>query len=363
MAATRKGPGSFGVEWLPRELETPLGRWCLVLLATFVLSWLRLRLLAAALPCAALWILGSPWKDSAGAEASTVQQSSDAACPAARAAADGDDHDEGADGSSADEDAAPPNCWALVASVGDEAGSGSDDDEGEDDGASAAGRQDHYTQDFWSDSAATGSRADGRQGGSTLGREDQGEFRRRRVVGSRAADEDNDFDPLLPDPSLGDYGTTSFGSGCGGDRFPDQQRNGKSSGKGQGKERGRSKGKEYDTRGYAQAAGAPEAPKTELEEILEEALGEEQGPMRPEDFDAGAKRFLDELMRRDRASGTRKAVAALEMLFEQTRHKERDEVRKWPAYICTLLQRLDPKLVEELNEQELERRFQERSRR
>merc|ERR1711879_236576 len=80
----------------------------------------------------------------------------------------------------------------------------------------------------------------------------------------------------------------------------------------------------------------------------------------PQDFDMGAKRFLEELMRRDRVAGTRRSVEAIEMVFQQTRSKTRESVRKWPAYVFTLLQRFDPKLCEELAEKNLERKMQER---
>mmetsp|Transcript_16060 Transcript_16060/g.36855 ORF Transcript_16060/g.36855 Transcript_16060/m.36855 type:complete len:512 (-) Transcript_16060:148-1683(-) len=94
----------------------------------------------------------------------------------------------------------------------------------------------------------------------------------------------------------------------------------------------------------------------ELEELLQEALEEENGPLQLSDFDAGAKRFLKELMIRDRRNGTGKSVEAIEGVFKLTRSKARDSVRKWPAYVYTLLQKYDQELYEELREKDAERR-------
>merc|ERR1712232_1465005 len=64
-----------------------------------------------------------------------------------------------------------------------------------------------------------------------------------------------------------------------------------------------------------------------IDEILDEAL-EEQSVLQHSDFDQGSKRFLTELMNRDRTDGTCRAVEALEAVFKQTRSKDRDSVRK-----------------------------------
>jgi len=186
--------------------------------------------------------------------------------------------------------------------------------------------------------------------------------------------------------SMGSFGS-SFGSGGGKGKGKDKGEKGKGKGKGKGKSKdgrfkgddfrsfagGRERPEQYGGKGDQgeqspqRGQGAPrqdqaQAPRTELDEILEEALEEEDGPLRPEDFDDGAKRFLNELMQRDRTRGTRRAVEAMDMLFETTKHKERDSVRRWPAYIFTLLSNFDPTVMAELNEREMERRFQERER-
>jgi len=95
-------------------------------------------------------------------------------------------------------------------------------------------------------------------------------------------------------------------------------------------------------------AGQPAEPRREIDEILEDALEEEAGPLQLSDFDAGSKRFLEELMRRDRLAGTRRSVMALELVFKQVRHKQRADVRKWPAYVFTLLEKFDPQLCDDL---------------
>lgn len=44
------------------------------------------------------------------------------------------------------------------------------------------------------------------------------------------------------------------------------------------------------------------------------------------------------------------------MVLKYTSSKDRLSVRKWPAYIFTLLQKFDPNLWEELRERDAERR-------
>jgi len=89
-------------------------------------------------------------------------------------------------------------------------------------------------------------------------------------------------------------------------------------------------------------------PRTEIDEILEEALEEEAGPLIPSDFDSRSKKLLTGLMQRDRVSGSRHGVEALEMVFMQTRAKRRDSVFKWPAYIFKLLQNFEAQINKEI---------------
>lgn len=98
-------------------------------------------------------------------------------------------------------------------------------------------------------------------------------------------------------------------------------------------------------------------PIDELDEIIQEALSEEdKSPLMLSDFDAGAKRFLEELRKRD---GNR-ALEALDTVLQQTRSKARESVRKWPAYVFTLLQKFDKELADELAEQNIKRKIEER---
>jgi len=123
---------------------------------------------------------------------------------------------------------------------------------------------------------------------------------------------------------------SAFGDG-GGDRG-DRPKGGKGKGGGRGRER------------------------SELDELLEEALADQDGPVKAGDFDFAARRFLAELRSRDRSDNTQRFAEALDMVFKYTSSKDRSAVRKWPAYIFTLLQKFDTKLWEELRERDATRR-------
>merc|ERR1712187_754346 len=96
--------------------------------------------------------------------------------------------------------------------------------------------------------------------------------------------------------------------------------------------------------------------RNEMDEILEEELSAADGPVKPSDFDFAARRFLTELRTRDRADGTQRFQDALDMVIKYTSSKDRSSVRKWPAYIFTLLQKFDPDLADALRERDAERR-------
>eukprot|EP00928_Gymnodinium_smaydae_P061989 TRINITY_DN4593_c0_g1_i1.p1 TRINITY_DN4593_c0_g1~~TRINITY_DN4593_c0_g1_i1.p1 ORF type:complete len:612 (-),score=185.77 TRINITY_DN4593_c0_g1_i1:41-1834(-) len=82
--------------------------------------------------------------------------------------------------------------------------------------------------------------------------------------------------------------------------------------------------------------------RSEIDEILEEALEEEDGPLQLGDFDNASKRLLTRMMERDRVKGTRNAVNALDMVFAQARRKQRNDIHKWTAYVFRLLQAYRP---------------------
>jgi len=140
-----------------------------------------------------------------------------------------------------------------------------------------------------------------------------------------------------------DFGPSErFGSafGDGGDRgdrssFDRPREKGKGGGKG-GSRGGRDRG--------------------ELEDLLEEVLAEQEGPVKSSDFDFAARRFLIEIRTRDKADSTTRFQEAMDMVIKYTAPKERSAVRKWPAYIYTLLQKFDPSLAEELRERDAARR-------
>lgn len=130
--------------------------------------------------------------------------------------------------------------------------------------------------------------------------------------------------------------------GFGGDRGGFGGDRGGFGGGGGGKGRGKGGGKRSDW--------------GELDELLEEALAESDGPLKPGDFDYAARRCLAELRSRDKTDGTTRFQDAMDMVFKYTSSKGRDSVRKWPAYIFTLLQKFDPNLWEELRERDAEKR-------
>lgn len=147
-------------------------------------------------------------------------------------------------------------------------------------------------------------------------------------------------------------GPLDFGAGTSerfgaafGDRDRERDRNGMGFGGGKG---GRS--------GKGTGFGGRRNDRGELDDLLEEALSEGDGPVKPSDFDFAARRFLAELRTRDKSEGTTRFREALDMVLKYTSSKDRTAVRKWPAYIFTLLQKFDPNLSEELRERDAERR-------
>jgi len=85
---------------------------------------------------------------------------------------------------------------------------------------------------------------------------------------------------------------------------------------------------------------------------LEEAIGDAGGPLRVSDFDFPARSFLSELRRKDQADGTHRFQEAIDMVLKYTSSKERDSVRKWPAYVFTLLSKFDPDLWEDMKDRQ-----------
>ncbi|CAJ1331312.1 unnamed protein product [Effrenium voratum] len=94
----------------------------------------------------------------------------------------------------------------------------------------------------------------------------------------------------------------------------------------------------------------------DVDDALEEALSGHDGPLRSSDFDFVARRFLGELRSRDKADGGSRFQEAMDMVLKYTSSKDRGAVRKWTAYVFTLLQKFDPALSEEIREKDQERR-------
>lgn len=151
--------------------------------------------------------------------------------------------------------------------------------------------------------------------------------------GKRSFGGDRDREPRM------DFGPSErFGAAFGDDRG-DRSFGDRPKGKGGGKGRGRNE-------------------RSELDELLEEALADAEGPLKTGDFDFAARRFLSELRSRDRTDGTQRFQEALDMVLKYTSSKDRSSVRKWPAYVFTLLQKFDPSTWDELRERDNERRQQ-----
>lgn len=108
--------------------------------------------------------------------------------------------------------------------------------------------------------------------------------------------------------------------------------------------------------GKGKSAGNRRNERGEMDELLEDALADSEGPLRVSDFDFAARRFLTELRSRDRTDDTQRFQEAIDMVMKYTSSKDRSSVRKWPAYIFTLLQRFDSGLWEELRERDAERK-------
>merc|ERR1712232_1460823 len=110
------------------------------------------------------------------------------------------------------------------------------------------------------------------------------------------------------------------------------------------------------SKGKSGSKGVGRSDRGEVDDLLEDALHDNDGPLRLCDFDFAAKRFLMEIRTKDRMDGTQRFQEALEMVFKYTNSKERSSVRKWPAYVFTLLSKFDPTLWDELRERDAERR-------
>jgi len=114
----------------------------------------------------------------------------------------------------------------------------------------------------------------------------------------------------------------------------------------EGRDRGKGRGR----------GGKGKVPMADVEDLLEEALSGQEGPLKVSDFDFTAKKFVAELRSRDRADGGSRFQEAMDMILKYTSSKDRSSVRKWPAYVFTLLQKFDPALGEEMRERDQERR-------
>lgn len=108
--------------------------------------------------------------------------------------------------------------------------------------------------------------------------------------------------------------------------------------------------------GKGKGKGLGKRERGEMDDLLEEALADQEGPVKTSDFDAAARRFLSELKNRDRADGTTRCQEAIDNVIKFTCAKDRDSVRKWSAYVYTLLCKMDPQLSEEMRERDKARR-------
>mmetsp|Transcript_58870 Transcript_58870/g.124847 ORF Transcript_58870/g.124847 Transcript_58870/m.124847 type:complete len:550 (+) Transcript_58870:26-1675(+) len=89
-------------------------------------------------------------------------------------------------------------------------------------------------------------------------------------------------------------------------------------------------------------------PFREVEQMIQNVLDEgDGGTLQLSDFDF-SKKFLLEIHNRDKADGTDRFTEAMDLVLKYAGSKDRSSVRKWPAYVLTLLTRFDPDLAEEL---------------
>ncbi|CAE7856697.1 NUCL1 [Symbiodinium necroappetens] len=109
-------------------------------------------------------------------------------------------------------------------------------------------------------------------------------------------------------------------------------------------------------KGKGRGGGKGKVPMADVEDLIEQALAGQEGPLKVSDFDFTAKKFVAELHNRDRADGGSRFQEAMDMILKYTSSKDRSSVRKWPAYVFTLLQKFDPALGEEMRERDQERR-------
>jgi len=87
----------------------------------------------------------------------------------------------------------------------------------------------------------------------------------------------------------------------------------------------------------------------EVERLIGVAI-EGKEPLRVTDFDRSARTFLGMLHERDGAKGSSDFQDALNFVIKYASEKERNEVRRWPAWIFTMLSKFDPGLAEEMRE-------------
>lgn len=108
--------------------------------------------------------------------------------------------------------------------------------------------------------------------------------------------------------------------------------------------------------GKGAGGGARRNERSDLDDDLADFLVDQEGPLRATDFDFSARRFLSELRKRDNENETTRFKEALDMVLKYTSSKDRSDVRKWPAYVFTLLSKFDTGLMEELREKDAERK-------
>ena len=85
-----------------------------------------------------------------------------------------------------------------------------------------------------------------------------------------------------------------------------------------------------------------------IEDVLELALADQDGPLLPEDFDLVSRRLLMMLMGHDRLDCTRRCADALEQVIAICQGRSRAEMRSWSTHIFMMLKRSNTATFEDL---------------
>ncbi len=148
------------------------------------------------------------------------------------------------------------------------------------------------------------------------------------------------FDPFGDQDGFGNKGGFNKGKGKG------------FGGKGKGNFKG---GKDFGGKGGNTYDYRHNMVRADVERDLREFC-EDHPMLQATDFDFRCRRFLGELKLRDQEEGKQDAPAALKMIMDYTKEKDRNSVRNMSAYLYTLFKKTDPDLYEDIRQRDSEAR-------